>query len=140
VELNTDFDFPYGESFLTAHVPSDNISFILKKREIKGIDNEREAIAESLKSPTGCRPLVEQVQKNDRVAVIVTDNTRACPDDRLLPPILSELEKKVSRDNITIIIALGLHPPLDREALVKKLGSDIVENYRVINHDVNDTL
>jgi nickel-dependent lactate racemase len=138
--VNKEFYLPYGESFLTARVPSDNISFILKKREIKGIDNEREAIADSLKSPIGCQPLIEQVQKNNRVVVIVTDNTRACPDDRLLPSILGELEKKVSRDNITIIIALGLHPPLDKEATVKKLGNDIIENYRVINHDVNDTI
>ncbi|MFC2017508.1 nickel-dependent lactate racemase, partial [Chloroflexota bacterium] len=69
--------------------------------------------------------------------VIVTDNTRPCPDDRLLPPILAELEEKLPRGNITIIVGLGLHPPLDKQALVEKLGRDIVENYNVMNHDVN---
>jgi nickel-dependent lactate racemase len=44
----------------------------------------------------------------------------------------------VTPDNITIIFALGLHPPLNRAAMVKKLGRYIVENYRVLNHDVND--
>ena len=80
------------------------------------------------------------VNKDDKVVVLVTDNTRPCPDDRLLPPILAELEAKIPRENITIIVALGLHPPLNRQELIKKLGEDIVANYNVINHDVNRTV
>jgi nickel-dependent lactate racemase len=138
--VNTDFHLPYGDSFLKARLPTENISFILEKREVKGINNEGKAITDSLRLPIGCPPLSEQINKNDRVVVIVTDNTRACPDDRLLPPILTELEQKLPRDNITIIIALGLHPPLNKEALITKLGKYIVENYKVLNHDVNDTI
>jgi nickel-dependent lactate racemase len=138
--MNTEFNFPYGDSFLKAHIPEKNISFVLEKHEFSGIVNEREAITNSLRIPIGCPSLGECIRKNDRVVVIVTDNTRACPDDRLLPPILAELEQKVPRDNITIIIALGLHPPLNREALIKKLGSDIEENYRVLNHDIDDII
>ncbi|GAI47304.1 unnamed protein product, partial [marine sediment metagenome] len=97
----------------------------------------REAITNSLRAPIGCPPLCDCLNKNDKVVVMVTDNTRPCPDDRLLPPILAELEAKVPRENITIMVAVGLHPPLDKQELVKKLGRDIVENYNVINHDVD---
>ncbi len=138
--MNADFHIPYGDSFLRFRIPAGNVSFVLEKRQLNGIENEQEAITRSLRLPIGCPPLNERINKNDRVVVIVTDNTRACPDDRLLPPILTELEQKVPRDNITIIIALGLHPPLQKEALIKKLGNYIVENYRVLNHDVNDTV
>ena len=138
--MNNEFHFPYGDSLLKARIPAENVSFILEKRKVKGVNNERKTITASLRLPIGCLPLSEHINKSDRVVVIVTDNTRACPDDRLLPPILTELEQKVSRDNITIIIALGLHPPLNKEALIKKLGNYIVENYRVLNHDVNDTV
>jgi len=138
--MNTECHLPYGDSFLKAHVPAENVSFILEKRELNGIDNEREAITDSLRSPIGCSRLSEYIHKDDKVVVIVTDNTRACPDDRLLPPILTELEREIPRDSITIIIALGLHPPLNKNALIKKLGKSIIENYRVINHDVNDTI
>lgn len=138
--MNTEFCFPYGDSFLKARLPAKNVSYILKKRELKGIVDEREAITNSLRIPIGSPPLIELIRKDDRVVVIVTDNTRACPDDRLLPPILAELGQKIPRDNITIIIALGLHPPLSEEALIKKLGTLIVENYRVVNHDINDTV
>jgi nickel-dependent lactate racemase len=136
----TEFQFPYGSSFLTARIPSKNISTAPKRRHVKGLKNETEALIEALRSPIDCPPLGDCVSQNDKVAVIVTDNTRACPDDRLLPPILAELEQKISRENITIIIALGLHPPLNKAELTKKLGEDIVARYHVINHDINQTL
>ena len=138
--MNTEISLPYGDTVLKAMIPTKNIAFILSTKGIKGLENEREAIANSLRSPIECPPLRDCINKNDKVVVIVTDNTRPCPDDRLLPPILAELEEKLPRENITIIVALGLHPPLDKQELVKKLGKDIVENYNVLNHDVNQTV
>jgi len=138
--MDTEINLPYGDSFLKTRIPTKNITFILRTKDIKGLDNDREAITNSLRLPISCPALRTCVNKNDKVVVIVTDNTRPCPDDRLLPPILAELEEKLSRENITIIVALGLHPPLDKQELVKKLGSDIVENYNVLNHDVNQTV
>ncbi|MDD5081857.1 MAG: nickel-dependent lactate racemase [Dehalococcoidales bacterium] len=137
---HTEIDFPYGSSFLKARIPTRNIVAILTTEDVKGLENERQAITESLCHPIGVPPLRDCVDKSSRVIVIVTDNTRACPDDRLLPPILSELEEKVPRQNITIMVALGLHPPMDWAALVRKLGENIVANYNVVNHDVNQTV
>lgn len=140
IMMNTEISLPYGDTLLKAMIPTKNIAFILSTKGIKGLENEREAIANSLRSPIECPPLRDCVNKNDKIVVIVTDNTRPCPDDRLLPPILAALEEKLPRENITIIVALGLHPPLDKQELVKKLGKDIVENYNVLNHDVNKTV
>ena len=138
--MDTEIMLPYGDSFLKTRIPTKNITSILSTKDIKGLENEREAITNSLRAPIGCPPLRDCVNKNDKVMVIVTDNTRPCPDDRLLPPILTELEEKLPRENITIIVALGLHPPLDKQELVKKLGGNVVENYNVLNHDVNQTI
>ena len=135
--MSTEIEFPYGDSSIKARIPTKNISFILSSKYVKGLENEREAITNSLRSPIGCPPLRDCVTKNDKVVVLVTDNTRPCPDDKLLPPILAELEEKVPRENITIVIALGLHPPLNKDEIIKLLGRDIVENYNVVNHDVN---
>lgn len=131
---------PYGASLLKAKIPKKNLSYILSTQDVTGIENEKEAITNCLRAPIGCSALRDCVKKNDKVVLIVTDNTRPCPDDRLLPPILAELEEKVPRENITIIVALGLHPPLNQQELVKKLGRDIVKNYNVMNHDANQTM
>ena len=137
-EKTIEIRLPYGETFNTIHIPKKNLSGILETRQHSGLENEREYILDSLRKPTGSVPLVERINENDRVVIIVTDNTRACPEDRILPPLFEELEKKIPPDNITIIFALGLHPPLDRAQMEKKLGKSIIDNYRVLNHDVND--
>jgi nickel-dependent lactate racemase len=136
----TQIDLPYGNSFLKANIPARNLAFVLHTREVKGLTDEKAAIIQGLRSPTGSPPLIDRIKKSHRVVVLVTDNTRPCPEKKLLPPILAELEQKVPRENITIIIALGLHPPLDRQQLIAKLGEDIVAKYKVINHDVNQTV
>ena len=131
---------PYGDGFVKARIPVNNLKRILNTRHVKGLANESEAITASLKSPIASLPLLDRVNKNDKVVVLVTDNTRPCPDDRLLPPILAELEHNIPRDNITVIVALGLHPPLEKNELIKLLGPEIIENYNVINHEINDTI
>ena len=136
----TEIELPCGECALTARIPTRNIACVLTRQNAKGLADERQAITQSLRSPTESPPLRDPVKPTDKVVVIATDNTRPCPDDRILPPLLAELESKVPRENITIIVALGLHPPLNKAELAQKLGKDIVAGYNVFNHDVNDTV
>jgi len=138
--MDTVIELPYGSSRLKARIPAGNLAGIIEVPDVRGLPDEREAITRRLRAPIESPALLDCVKKDDKVVVLVTDNTRPCPDDRLLPPILAELEARIPRENITIIVALGLHPPLDRPELVKKLGEDIVANYNVINHDVNRTV
>ncbi len=136
----TEIELPCGECALTARIPTKNIACVLTRQDAKGLADERQAITQSLRSPIESPPLRDLVKPTDKVVVIATDNTRPCPDDRILPPLLAELESKVPRENITIIVALGLHPPLNKAELAQKLGEDIVAGYNVFNHDVNDTV
>ncbi len=136
----TEIKFPCGNAYLTASLPTRNIAYVLTSRDIEGLENEEAAITASLRKPIASPPLLDRIRKTDKVVILVTDNTRPCPEDRLLPPILAELETKIPRENITIMIALGLHPPLDRPEMITKLGKEIVANYRVLNHDVNQTV
>ena len=91
----TEIELPYGSSFLKARIPTKNITFVLNTKYIKGLENEGEAITDSLRAPIECPPLRDCINKNDKVVVLATDNTRPCPDDRILPSILAELEEKI---------------------------------------------
>ena len=136
----TEIELPCGECALTARIPTRNIACVLTRQDAKGLADEGQAITQSLRSPIESPPLRDLVKPTDKVVVIATDNTRPCPDDRILPPLLAELENKVPRENITIIVALGLHPPLNKTELAQKLGEDVVAGYNVFNHNVNDTV
>jgi lactate racemase len=129
------FALPYGNGHLSVQIPTENLAFVLEPRRVDGLQDEADAVLHALRHPTGSAPLVERVKPDDRVVVIVTDNTRACPDDRLLPPILGELQRVVPPEQITIVVALGLHPQLSDVELVRMLGEEVVATYKVVNHD-----
>lgn len=138
-------DFPYGNEELQLEIPDTNLLDVLEMEKQlglpKGSTEEKQAIRKSLRDPTNSPPLRELVGTDDTVAVIVNDHTRACPDDRLLPPILEELQSAgVTKDNLLIVIAYGLHRHMNEEELLETYGSDIVGNYEILHHDPDETV
>jgi len=131
---------PYGEDYVSANLPAPNTKYILEPKHLPGCKNELVSIRKALRNPIGCSGLRSCVRKSDKVVIITTDNTRHCPDNRILPVILEELEAVIPRQNICIVVALGLHPPLNKEELARKLGGEIVENYIVKNHSPDRTV
>ena len=92
----------------------------------------REAAKRALSSPLG-PPLSWRVSPGDRIAIVVTDVTRATPDGMLVELLLDELlEAGVSRGDVTIIVGLGLHRPLSGDELVELLGDNAD---LAVNHD-----
>jgi nickel-dependent lactate racemase len=71
------------------------------------------------------------------VAIVFSDITRPMPNDRVLPVLLGELSH-VPDDRILLINALGTHRPNTKDELVALLGPEIVERYRVLQHDCHD--
>ena len=139
--MSTTIHLPYGHSVVEVVLPDRKKPYhILTGRSQTALRNPSRNIAEALKNPIGCPGLIKRLGKDDKVVVITTDNTRHCPDELIVPVILNELEDFIPKKNITIIIALGLHPPLSREDLIKKLGEQVVENYEVVNHDAEKTV
>src|SRR5262249_19088493 len=61
--------------------------------------------------------------------------TRPVPNRQILPPLLSILEGQgISRDEILILVATGLHRPNQGSELEEMVGPVIVKNYRIENH------
>ena len=81
----------------------------------------------------------ELAKAGDKVAIIFTDITRASPDYLFLPPVLEELAAAgVRDDDITLICGVGMHRPSTDAEKVEKLGRDLVERYRVVDHNASD--
>ncbi|WP_135820666.1 lactate racemase domain-containing protein [Halostella litorea] len=92
----------------------------------------REAAKRAVADPHG-PPLADRVAPGDDVAVVVTDVTRATPDDALLDVLLAELKDGgVDRADVTVVIGLGLHRPMDDAEVRSALGehADLA-----VNHD-----
>ena len=89
------------------------------------------AASRAAADPHGQR-LAERVDPGDDVAVVVTDVTRATPDDVLLDALLADLERGgVGRDDVRVVLGLGLHRPMTDAEIREALGghADLAENH-----------
>jgi len=93
-------------------------------------------IQQALKSPIATPPLQQLVSKVESVAIAVDDLSRPTPAHTVLPILLEELAAGgIEPDQITFVVSLGSHTALTDGDLRKKLGDDIVDRFRVLNHD-----
>ena len=82
----------------------------------------RAAAEAAVTDPAGPR-VTDLVSPDDTVAVVVTDITRATPDDVLVDVLLSELRRVgVYREQVTVVVGLGLHRPMTDAELEAMLG------------------
>ena len=127
----------YGENGLNLTLPDE--VHLLKSKNSAGVVNEPEAILNALRNPIGSKGLSDRLRPGSNVVVTHSDITRATPNDRILPVLLQELEQAgVTRNNITLINALGTHRPQTDNELRRMLGDAIVDQYQCVQHDAFD--
>ncbi|MGI6368736.1 MAG: nickel-dependent lactate racemase [Anaerolineae bacterium] len=135
-----DVQLKYGRQGLTVSVPDD--ATVIYPVEAPGLPDETAALRAALQSPIGMPSLDRIVRPKDTVAIEFSDITRPMPSHRVLPVLLEQLERLVPREQILLINGTGTHVANTREELVGILGQEIVDNYRVVNHNAwdNDNL
>ncbi|MFW9898103.1 MAG: nickel-dependent lactate racemase [Candidatus Thorarchaeota archaeon] len=92
-------------------------------------------------NPIGTPKLSELAQGKEKVVIVVDDMTRTTPVYKVLPFVFEELEKaSVTKDKITILLALGAHKPMTRHDFILKLGREVVDTIRIENHHPYENL
>ena len=90
----------------------------------------------AVKSPIGSPPLKELARGKKRAVVIFDDMTRPTPAADIAPIVIEDLlAGGMDEDDITFVCALGNHGALTNHDLRKKLGTNIIERFRVYNHN-----
>jgi len=96
----------------------------------------RGMVHRSLENPVASVRIRELANPSSKVAILVDDDTRPTPVKDVLPLVLQELhDSNVPKENIDIIVAVGTHPPLVGGRVKKRLGEQLLKDYRVTNHD-----
>jgi nickel-dependent lactate racemase len=133
-------DLKYGNKGLQVNVPDH--ATVIYPRPMPGLPDETAALRAALAAPIGVPPLSQTVRPADRVAIVFSDITRPMPSARVLPVLLEELGRIVPREQILLINGTGTHMANTRDELIGMLGQEIVDNYRVVNHNAwdNDNL
>jgi nickel-dependent lactate racemase len=126
-------DLLYGKHGMIIEVP-DKCTTVIRPKFVNPVSYEIAAIRQALRSPIGSPPLRELVNPDDTVAIVFSDITRPMPYERILPVLFDELTA-VPKEQIVLINALGTHRSNTQEELKEILGAEIVQRYRVIQHD-----
>jgi len=85
--------------------------------------------------------LSEEIRRKraKRAVIVVNDVTRPTPNNIILPPILEEIaDAGIAKPDVTLVVATGIHRGITRDEMEETLGSEIVREYRVVNHDCDD--
>jgi nickel-dependent lactate racemase len=128
-------EVPLGDGRVPVELPDCEVS--VAEPAGSGAVDTRQAARRAVADPHG-PPLAERVDPDDEVAVVVTDVTRATPDDVLLDVLLSELDGVgADRDQVTVVLGLGLHRPMTDAEVRGALGehADLA-----VNHDPGATV
>ncbi|WP_335998599.1 lactate racemase domain-containing protein [Halorientalis halophila] len=129
------FTLPLGESEISVSLPDCDVT-VAEPPGGEPVD-PREA-AEAAVADSQGPELARLADPDDIVTIVVTDVTRATPDDVLVDVLLGELERAgVAREQVTVLIGLGLHRPMTDAEIEAGLGdhADLT-----INHDPEETV
>jgi nickel-dependent lactate racemase len=123
----------YGEGHLEVPLPPD--------REVETLATG--GAGEPRPVEDAIAPLLPEIAAEARgaelVAILVPDDSRPFPADRVLPELLRELTAVgIADDAIRIVVATGLHRAMPDDALERHLGTEAMRRVAVRNHDARD--
>lgn len=125
----------YGKKGLNVNIPEKNIKKVLRMKHLPGLPDIKNNLRLILENPVNSAPLSKTTEGRKNACIVICDHTRPLPSDVILPAILDILENNgLSRKNIKILIATGIHRPSAEEEIRNMVGENIFNNYRIINH------
>ncbi len=130
------FNLPYGSGTLDLEIPSENLITVTPPNDLPGLTNYDEAFEAAFANPIGTSLLKDIVKRGNKVVIVVDDITRPTPSELILKWILKDiLAQGISAEDVTILVALGLHRSLTEKEIRVLIGDTIFEQYRVLNHE-----
>lgn len=129
----------YDRDGLDIELPDRNLLAVVGAEQPQPRGDARDLIRRALNDPEDCPDLATLAQGKVSACIAIPDVTRPLPLARILPEILSTLERAgIPRNRILILIATGLHRPNQGAELEAMLGAGIAASYRIENHDARD--
>lgn len=127
----------YGHDGLEVDFPAERTT-VVEPRHLAVTTAPERLVRAALRNPVAGPPLRDIVRPGLRIAISICDGTRPQPRELMLTEIFDELDGVVRPDDVTIIVATGTHRGNTDAELLTMLGREIVEKYRIVNHDARD--
>ena len=126
----------FGKEGLPVTIPDRYQTQVLAWKSAAPLADPVAAIEAALDAPAAGPPLSAVIAGKKSAAISVCDITRPAPNPVVLPPLLKRLEAGgIARENITILIATGLHRAATDSEIRHIVSPEIAANYKILNHD-----
>lgn len=132
-----DIRLKYGHGEKLLSFPERARVSVMQPSSMPAVPDLGSALAAALDRPLGQPPL-EGRPRPRKVAIAVPDETRPAPVKALLPLLLHRLYRAwpgLAPEDVTIVVAAGLHPPLAEEDLRRIVPPSVAPGCRVASHD-----
>ncbi len=130
----------FGKTTCDISLPGEIVIHEIHKEPSNPLPDTAAATRAALQDPVNLPPLSKISNTARNACILVSDITRPTPNGAVLAHIRAELEALgISRDNVTILIATGLHRPAP-EAEKRIIVDDeiIFSSTRIANHYANN--
>jgi nickel-dependent lactate racemase len=133
-------DLLYGRDGITVDLPHEARVTMIRKHPMIPLADPFAEVKKAIETPVQSDPLAKLGRGKKNVCILICDVTRPVPNGTILPPLLDALcSAGISKDNILILVATGLHRPNEGKELKEIIGSDEIYNsIRVENHFARD--
>ena len=124
---------------ITLEILDEKVGAVLRPLNVTLSSSPETIIQQAINSPIGTPKLNQLVTAGQTVAILVDDVSRVTPGHIILPLLLDELHQAgITKKNIVIIMALGTHRPMTQAEVVQKVGSEVANQYTIINESCDD--
>ncbi|MFH2093767.1 MAG: nickel-dependent lactate racemase [Pseudomonadota bacterium] len=130
----------FGKHTIALNLPSDINVRLIEKYPMPVVADDRKAIAQAFNTPINSPTLAELASGKKNACILICDITRPVPNGLILEPLVETLiHAGMDKENITIMVATGLHRPNEGPELKELIGSDtIFHSIRIENHFARD--
>ncbi len=126
----------YGRGQRAVELPDGLDVTVIAKQAMPLLADPATAMDQALAEPVGCAPLAEEAARATRACILICDFTRPVPNGLILPPLIRTLlDAGMAPEQITVLVATGLHRPNEGEELAALVGDPwVLERVKVANH------
>lgn len=136
MKSNQQVDLLYGRGVLAVDFPDQAILSVIGKPSFPDVGSATDVLTEALNNPVASASLEVLCTGCQSACILICDITRPVPNQVFLQPMIrTMMEGGISAENITVLIATGLHRPNEGDELAELVGDPwVLDTVSVVNH------
>ena len=129
-------ELAYGTGNLSVELPPGAEPTVIRKPAFPATGSPAEIIEQALANPIDCGALEALAKGCTSACILICDFTRPVPNATFLQPMIRRLMAAgIEANQITVLIATGLHRPNEGDELAQLVGDPwVLETVSVVNH------